>query len=54
MDKKRALCGGCWFLANVLTLVSVPMVLEAAVLAGGKEWSLRHGLCCSAEARPSC
>ena len=41
MDKKRALCGGCWFLANVLALVSVPMALEAAVLAGGNEWSLQ-------------
>lgn len=41
MDKKRGVWGGCWFLANALGLVSVPMVLEAAVLAGGNEWSLQ-------------
>ena len=41
MDRKRALCGGCWFLANVFALAAVPMALGAAALAGGSEWSLQ-------------
>ena len=41
IDAKSGVCGGCWFLANVLALITVPLLLEAAVIAGGSKWSLQ-------------